>query len=88
MAAAADMTLEVVHSALVLAITEVTGASDVVEPRALVRQWVSQLGDADLSNFLAVALSESWERNLNPIARAVLAGERSWLVDETGVPSR
>ncbi len=75
------MTLEVVHSALVLAVTEVTGTSDVIDPRAIVRHWVSQLDDAALSNFLAVALSESWERHLSPIARAVLAGESSWSVN-------
>lgn len=72
------MTLEVVHSALVLAVTEVTGTSDVIDPRAIVRHWVSQLDDAALSNFLSIALSESWERHLSPIARAVLAGESSW----------
>ena len=66
---------------VVLAITEVTGTSDVIDPHVVVRHWMSQLDATRRAHFLMIALSEGWERHLNAIARAVLAGNRAWSPD-------
>lgn len=87
---ATGKTLEVdLHRALeqvVLAITEITGTSDVIDPHALVRRWMSQLDATTRANFLMEVLSEGWERHLGAIARAMLAGRNSWST-ETAVPA-
>ena len=79
---ATGKTLEVdLHRALeqvVLAITAITGTSDVIDPHTLVRHWMSQLDPTTRANFLMEVLSEGWERHLDAIARAVLAGRSSW----------
>jgi len=80
---ATGKTLEVdLHRALdkvVLAISEVIpGSSDVIDPDAVVRRWVSQMDETHRANFLVLVLSEGWERHLGAIARAVLAGETAW----------
>ncbi|MBA3547043.1 MAG: hypothetical protein H0T76_11215 [Nannocystis sp.] len=79
---ATGKTLEVdIHRALeqvVVAITAITGTSDVIDPRALVRHWMSQLDTTTRANFLMEVLSEGWQRHLGAIARAVLAGKSSW----------
>lgn len=77
---ATGQTLEVeLHRALdkvVLAISEVIpDASDVIEPNALVRRWMSQLDPGRRARVLMLVLSEGWERHVGAIARAVLAGE-------------
>jgi hypothetical protein len=64
---------------LVLAISEVIpGSSDVIDPQALVRHWMSQQGPNHRARILMLVLSEGWERHIQAIARAVLAGETSW----------
>lgn len=80
---ATGQTLEVeLHRALdlvVLAISEVIpGSSDVIDPRALVRRWMTQLDPAHRASFLMLVLSEGWERHVGTVARAVLAGETAW----------
>ncbi len=77
---ATGQTLEVeLHRALdkvVLAISEVIpDSSDVIEPNALVRRWMSQLDPSHRARILMLVLSEGWERHVGAIARAVLAGE-------------
>ncbi len=80
---ATGQTLEVeLHRALdqvVLAIADVIpDSSDVIDPRALVRRWMSQLDPAHRARFLMLVLSEGRERHVGAIARAVLAGETEW----------
>jgi hypothetical protein len=67
---------------IVLAITEVIpGSSDVIDPRALVRRWMSQLDPTQRARFLMLVLSDGWERHLGTIARAILAGETTDALD-------
>ena len=80
---ATGKTLEVdLHRALdqvVLAISEVIPASsDIIDPRALVRRWMTQLDPDHRASFLMLVLSEGWERHISAIARAVLADDTSW----------
>lgn len=71
-----------IHRALdkvVLAIAEVVpGSSDIIDPQALVRRWMSQLDPNNRARFLMLVLSEHWERHIGAIVKAVLAGETAW----------
>lgn len=68
-----------IHRALdkvVVAISEVVpGASDIIDPHALVRRWMGQLDPNQRARVLMLVLSEGWERHIGAIVRAVLAGE-------------
>ena len=68
-----------IHRALdkvVVALSEVVpGASDIIDPRALVRRWLSQLAPNHRARVLMLVLSEGWEGHIGAIVRAVLAGE-------------
>ena len=77
---ATGMALEVdIHRALdkvVVAISEVVpGASDIIDPAALVRRWMGQLDPNQRARILMLVLSEGWERHIGAIVRALLAGE-------------